>query len=258
MRLTLLLSIFGLFLFQNVCAQKFPEHAEQPTDDGINSKSRAFLVHLAYGTHLPGADFAERFGRSNTIGGGIDFLMKNNVFIGVDGHYLFGQKVKEDVLAPITTDSGLIVGNNMTPAQVVLRQRGQYLGGQIGKIFTFGAKQRAGLRVVVGAGVLRHKIRVQDDAGTLTQLTGEYAKGYDRLTGGLALNQFLGYQFLGKTRTINFFAGLEFNQGFTKSLRDWDFAEKKKLEGTRTDLRWGIRVGWTMPIYFKKTAEIYY
>lgn len=42
--------------------------------------------------------------------------------------------------------------------------------------------------------------------------------------------------------------GFEFNQGFTKSLRDWDFTERRKLDGNRIDLRFGIRATWTIPL----------
>jgi hypothetical protein len=105
---------------------------------------------------------------------------------------------------------------------------------------------------------LRHKIRVQDDSGAVTQLTGDYIKGYDRLNGGLALNQFIGYQLLSQSRTVNFFAGFEFNEGFTHNLRSWDFELKKEFVEKRFDFRYGFRIGWTLPFYLRKSTQIYY
>lgn len=249
-----------LFFTQKLAAQKFPEHNEEPKTDlrGFAKNSPGLLAHIAYGFHFAGGDLADRFGNAGTFGGGVDFLTQKNFFVGADGHYLFGTKVKEDPLAILRTDSFLIVGNNEAPAGIVLRERGFYVGGHIGKLFTFGGTNRAGLRLSLGAGVLQHWIRLQDDQKSLTQLTGSYRKGYDRRVRGLALNQFAGYQFLGNSRTVNFFAGLEFNQGFTETVRDWDFSSKKKLEGRRLDLRYGFRVGWTLPFYFRKSEQIFY
>lgn len=205
MRILLFLLLFFWAATENLFAQKFPEHNEPDKNAKTNAPDPAILVHLGYGFHFPGGDLADRFGNAGTLGGGVDFIFKNNFFAGIDGHYLYGTNVKEDPLEPIRTDSGFIIGNDLGIASVVLRERGYYLGGQVGKIFTFGGQKRAGLRVTVGGGWLLHKIRVQDDARSLTQITGDYGKGYDRLTSGIALNEFLGYQFLGKSRTVNFF-----------------------------------------------------
>ena len=52
--------------------------------------------------------------------------------------------------------------------------------------------------------------------------------------------------------------GFEFNQGFTNTLRDWDYSEIRKLDDPRTDLQFGIRVAWTLPLYLTKAEEIFY
>ncbi|MCK6692863.1 MAG: hypothetical protein L6Q97_12250 [Thermoanaerobaculia bacterium] len=234
-------------------AQKFPEHlSEEPRNTGP-----AILFHVGAGTHLPGGDLADRFGQDASVGGGLELITGNHFLLGAEGHFLFGQKVKEDPLAIIRTPQGDIIGTNQYIASVVLRERGYYLGGMIGKLFPIG-KKRSGLRITAGAGVLRHKIRLQDDSQSVNAIAGDYAKGYDRLSGGFALNQFIGWQHLAANRRANWFIGLEFNQGFTKSLRDWDFAEMRKLEGSRTDLRFGIRAAWTLPFYVGNAEKIYY
>ena len=249
-----------LVLFLATCclsaanAQKFPEHQEP---DEPRNKGKAILLHMSFAGHIPGGDLGSRFGRNLAFGGGLEYIMANNWIFGAEGHYLFGNTVKEDPLAIIRTDAGDIIGNNMLVASVVLRQRGLYLGAVGGKLLTFSDK-RSGLRLTFGAGLLRHRIRLQDDSRTVTQITGDYAKGYDRLTGGLALQQFVGWQHLGSQRRSNWMLGFEFNQGFTQSLRDWDFTERRKLDGGRIDLRIGIRAAWTLPFYQKKSSEIFY
>ncbi|MFN4255652.1 MAG: hypothetical protein ACK4Q5_11670 [Saprospiraceae bacterium] len=241
-----------------VFAQKFREHPEHNPKQEARNKGSVILFHVTYAAHWTGADLADRFGFSNAIGPGLDFTTANNFIFGADFQYTYGTKVKEDPLDPIRVDSGYIVGFGRNIASVALRQRGFYLGGHVGKLFTFGNSNRSGLRLTLGAGVLRHSIRVQDNSQSVPQLVDNYQKGYDRLTGGLALNQLIGYQLIGRTRSINYFIGFEFNQGFTRSLRDWDFAEMKKLEGSRFDFRYGIRVGWALPFYFTKPETVYY
>lgn len=253
MKKTILCLLFALGLSALADAQKFPEHpSAEPRNTGP-----AFLFHVNAGAHLPGGDLAKRFGPDASVGGGLELITENNFLFGAEGHFLFGQKVKEDPLTLIRTPEGDIIGTDQYIASVFLRERGFYIGGMIGKLFPIG-KKRSGLRITAGAGMLRHKIRFQDDTQSVNAISGDYAKGYDRLTGGFALNQFIGWQHLAANRRANWFIGLEFNQGFTKSLRDWDFSEMRKLEGSRTDLRFGIRAAWTLPFYVGNAEKIYY
>ena len=238
----------------SVAAQKFREHPEVDED---RNKGKAILTHITFGVHLPAGDMADRFGRDLNVGGAVEYLTSNNFLFGVEGHYIFGTNVKEDPLEILRTPEGDIIGSDLTVASVVLRERGFYAGGMVGKLFTFNEK-RSGIRLTFGAGVLRHHIRVQDDNNSVTQITGEYAKGYDRLTGGFALNQFIGWQQLAGNRRSNWIAGFEFNQGFTKSLRDWDFNDMRKLDGSRLDLRFGVRLAWTLPFYIGEPEKIFY
>ncbi len=235
-------------------AQRFPEHAEQ---EPARNTGRAVLFSLKAGAHLTGGDLAKRFGSFSSIGGNAEWLAENNFIIGLEGHYYFAAPVREDPLAILRTPEGDLIGRDQFLAEVDLRGRGHYLGGTLGYLFARSG-MRSGLRVMLGAGLVRHKIRVQDDNRTLIQVQGEYAKGYDRLTGGLALNQFIGWQHLGPDRRANWFAGLEFTQAFTNTLREWDFSSMRKLEGRRTDLWFGLRLGWTLPLYQTPSEKIYY
>ncbi len=243
----------ALLLAFSLQAQKFPEHAEKEA----RNKGNAFLVNLLFGAHLPGGDLADRFGADGNFGGGLEWITKNNFLLGAEGHYLFGNEVKEDPLTILRTPEGHVIGNDQFVATILLRERGYYIGGLLGKLFTVGQK-RSGIRFTLGAGMLYHKIRVLDDTQSVGALTGDYAKGYDRLTGGIALNQFIGWQHLAANRRAIWFVGLEFNLGFTKNLRDWDFSEMRKIEGNRTALRFGIRIGWTLPFYTGSENITYY
>ena len=231
-------------------------HREHPIREAGN-KDKAILLHLTFGMHLPAADMADRFGADGGFGLAPEYLTVNNFILGVEGQYFFGPKVNEDPLAILRTPEGSIIGKDRLLASVVLRKRGYYFGGTVGKLITF-KDNRAGIRLTFGAGLLRHWIRIQDDNSSVTELTGDYKKGYDRLSGGLALNQFIGWQNLAANRRSNWLVGLEFNEGFTNTLRDWDFNDMRKLDDSRLDIRIGIRIAWTLPFYLGKPEEIYY
>ena len=249
----LIFLILCVLCARSLPAQTFPEHP----DDEVRNKGSLIGTHLTFGVHLPFGDMADRFGLDGDFGGTAEYMTAGNFLFGVEGSYFFGADVKEDPLSILRTPEGDIIGNNRLVASVALRERGFYVGGMAGKLFVLNGK-RSGIRFTFGAGVLRHRIRIQDDNSSVTQLTGDYKKGYDRLTGGLALNQFLGWQHLAANRRSNWMIGFEFNEGFTQTLRDWDFTERRKLDGKRLDLRIGIRVAWTLPFYQGKANEIFY
>ena len=226
------------------------------------NRGNALLFSLSYAGHKPGGDLANRFGNNFSFGTGAGLITnKGNWLVGLDFAYLFGGEVKEDVVASLRTPDGYIIGNDRGYANIELRERGFYAGGYIGKLISIGLPNpRSGIRVTLGAGLLQHKIRIQDDPlSGVPQLSGDYKKGYDRLSNGLAFSEFIGYQVMSMDKRVNFYAGLEFTQGMTMSRRDFNFDTRTKDETERKDLLFGIRVGWVIPLYFGKEAgEVYY
>ncbi len=221
----------------------------------------ALLIQANYGVHMPAGDLANRFGSNFSIGGGADILTeKGNWILGVKGNNLFGKNVKEDVLASLRDRDGFIIGNNEAGsgnyALIVQRQRGLYLGGHIGKLIALSKKNtRSGIRLTLGAGLLQHKVRIQDESGVANQIAGAYIKGYDQLSNGLALEQFIGYQHIGLSRGFNFYAGFEFTQAFTNNRRNFNFATRTKDTIKRFDALLGFRLGWLIPIYIGEKGE---
>ena len=103
---------------------------------------------------------------------------------------------------------------------------------------------------------MQHKIRIQDDPESpVASLTNEYKKGYDRLTNGWSLNQFVGYQYFAKNKRINFYAGIESTQGFTQNVRGYNFDTKSYDNESRLDVLYGLRIGWIVPFYLGETGE---
>lgn len=249
MRIRLIVALF--LLYGNVFAQ-----VSSTEPKGV------VLSKFTYGAQLPVGVLQERFGPNFIAGGGLDWQWgPKNWVIGVDAQYIFGNRVKEDPLVGLRTQEGYIIGNDREVADIPLRERGLYAGVTVGRVFPISQQQssRAGWRFNLGLGFLQHKIRIQDDPQrSVLNLNETYKKGYDRLSNGLALQQFFGYQAMSKDRRSNFMAGLEFMQGFTQSRRSFDFATQAQDNKNRVDLLFGIRLGWILPFYAEKAEDIYY
>ncbi len=230
--------------------------------DYVINKGNGILVNLSYGAQMPGGDIKPRFGNNSNLGLGVEYIRdETNWIFGLEGYFIFGSNVKQDVLATLRTPEGFIIGNDRNYANIQLRERGVYVGGLVGKIISFSeTKKRSGLRLTLGAGLLQHKIRIQDDPDrSVPQLLGEYKKGYDRLSNGLAFNEFIGYQRLSENKRLNFYIGIELTQGFTQNRRDFNFDTEARDDAKRMDFLFGIRAGWVLPFYFGQSAdEIYY
>ncbi len=218
-------------------------------------------LNISYGFHSPAGDLSKRFGNNFSLGGGLDLITeKKNLIFGLKGNNLFGNIVKEDVLASLRDRDGFILGSigagQATYAEVFLRERGLYVGGHVGKLIALSKKnQRAGLRLTFGVGLLQHKVRIQDENNNADQLKGALIKGYDQLTNGLAFEQFIGYQQLNRTTGLNFFAGFELTEAFTKNRRTVNFATQSPDLKNRFDVLLGFRVGFSFTFYVGERAS---
>jgi hypothetical protein len=215
----------------------------------------ALLFHIHYGFNVPGADMADRFGNNFSVGGNIEYKFKNNFFGGVGYSYLFGKKIKEDIAFNLINNKGEIVGTDNHLALFTLSERGFSSSLYFGKIFYPSSSSRGGIKVSVGGGILQHKIRIVDDYSVVTQIFGDYLKGYDRLSNGLLTQQYVGYQYLSDNRRINFSVGLLFQQGFTKSSRIFNYDTRLNDTKRRLDMLNGLQVSWILPFYFNDYSE---
>lgn len=219
----------------------------------------ALNLNISYGAHWPGGEWQKRFAFHFSIGAGLEYITHpENIILGIETYYNFGGTVREpDLLRHLETVEGQIIGNDLQFSNVELRERGQFTGFYIGKLFqTHPQNRKEGIRTTLGVGYLWHKIRIQDDFQTVPQLGGDYRKGYDRLTGGFGLNQFIGYQKLDRNRRANFMIGIELMQAYTRSIRDWNFDTQMAADKTRRfDFSFGIRAAWTLPFYVGMPSE---
>ena len=233
-----------------------------PTLSTAQTASSYRLLEFKYGFLAPAGDLEKRFGISNDIGISLEHVgLEKKVIIGLEGYYIFGTTVKEDVLEELRTYEGSIIGLDGGPGDIVLKQRGFYIGAHAGKLFHTGKYESklTGIRILAGGGLLQHKIRIQDNLNTVVALEKKYQLGYDRLTNGPAIHLGAGYHYQSPTGNFQFNIMGDLFAAFTKSRRDIDYLTGTYNDETRTDLAGGISVSYVVLISRKdKPENIYY
>jgi hypothetical protein len=223
-----------------------------------DSTIRILVVGIHLSGQLPQNDLAKRFGPNLAAGASFSWKTKKNFLFGIEGTYVFGKKVKEDVVSNMRGSDGFITDNEGYPADLRLTHRGLNLSVNAGYVFSkFGHNPNSGLFVSIGAGYMVHKVNLYDANQKIAAVKGDLAKGYDRLTGGFALTQFIGYRYLSNNRLANFYIGFEFQEGITKSLRGFNYNDGLSDTQKRYDVINGLRFGWELPLY-KRTKDFYY
>ncbi|MBK9730608.1 MAG: hypothetical protein IPO83_04860 [Chitinophagaceae bacterium] len=224
-------------------------------DTTVNAK----LLTFSYAFQFPFGDMADRFGVNNNLAAGFYFKLSHNYLLGVEAGYLFGGSVREDtILNYLYTASGGLIGIDGYYETVFLFERGTTFLGKFGKIFPVGkSNPNSGITLMAGVGFLQHRIKLSSPNNTLPNVLDDYAKGYDRLTNGLALSQYVGYTHLDKRKLVNFNIGLEATEGFTQNRRDWNFDQMKKDEQKRFDVLLGIKLSWILPFYGSGEERVY-
>ncbi|MFL5754055.1 MAG: hypothetical protein ACJ76F_11655 [Bacteroidia bacterium] len=242
------LRFFPLFIF--LCASAAAQNVK-------DSCIKVPLVGLHLSAQLPGGDLVDRFGINGNVGLPFYYKTKKNILIGGEFNYFFGHKLKVDIFANLRTPEGSITNSDGNPGNVRIQERGWSITACIGKIFAAGPNKNSGVIILAGAGYMQHKINISDLGRNLAQINGEYKKGYDKLTGGPMLSQFIGYFYLSNNRLANFIAGFEFFEGFTRGLRGYQFDTMSSDDKRRIDILSGARIGWILPIY-KRTPKDFY
>ncbi len=217
------------------------------------------MFTVNYSLQFPQKDLAERYGVNSMIGSSFSLKLKSNFIIGIEASYLFGNNLKEDgIFDKIKTSNGEMINLYGEYADYILSERGFFMGAKLGYLFpVFSPNENSGILIYANFGLLQHKIRIENNGNNTPQIINDYAKGYDRLTNGFAINEFVGYSYMSDDGNYNFYAGIEYYQAWTKNRRDFNFDTKQQDNSDRQDFLYGIRVGWIIPIK-RQTANNYY
>lgn len=242
-----------------LCCVSAVSDAQKLVDNRLVAANK-IIAKIGMGYDKPSADLADRFGNMLNFHLGMERLSASNWIVSTDFTYRFGSDVREDVLSEFRLPTGQFLAIDGQAADAFLRSRGASLKVAIGKIFGLHEKSpQSGIRIDIGAGLLSHYIRIQDENQAIDQIFGEYEKVYDRLTRGFALTEYIGYQYLSTDGNLNFNIGFEFNQAFTSGVRSVDFTTNTPAQTGRNDFLSGFKVTWLIPLYSaEKGEQIYY
>jgi len=216
----------------------------------IEVPTAATLVKINYSLNAAGGDLADRYGRHGIVGLACNRKQANGFSIGLNANVIFGADVEAfHIISDLVNENGFITGTDGLQADIKVLMRGIKSGFSFGKTLNvLSVNANSGLLLEGGIGYLQHKIRYEDIQNSVPQFDGEYVKVYDRLTSGIYLEQFIGYQYLDKNRLINFYAGVSLIEGFTKNRRTVNF-NAQSIEANRFDISLGLKAGWIIPFY---------
>lgn len=217
-----------------------------------------FSFHVS--GHIPAGDIAKRYGLNAGVGGSYWLKTKSNWLLSADFTYFFGSKFKEDsIFDGLRDKNGQFINTFGEEMGISTYERGYYAGIRAGRLFpVIGPSKNSGIMVMGSAGFLEYKTFVRQEENNIPVVTDEYAKMFDYLTNGFALNQFIGYLHLDDEQPLNFYVGLDFHQAWTSCRRDWLYNLQGPENIARHDFLFGIRLGWIFPVNKKTTGTYYY
>lgn len=217
------------------------------------------IFSVSYAIQLPGDDMKSSFGINNNIGISGGIKLASNWSFDLETAFIFGENVKDtSIIDHLQNSQGWIINQSGEENNILVFERGQTITLNMSKIFdVIGPNPNSGIIFKFGLGFMRHKIRIENENNLVPQLDQDHLPYYDRLTMGIHLHEFIGYQHMSNNRLTNFYIGLDFYQGFTQGMRDYQIDLMGPYLNNRLDLLNGIRVGWIIPVFRQAPKEFY-
>lgn len=221
---------------------------------------KGFIIGINGSVDFPTADMAKRFGTGYRVGAAGLYKTTSNWIFGAKIDFMLGNIIKEDsFLINVKDKNGNVIDADGNKVGIGTFERGYMIGLQAGKIWNISkSNSDNGILFLTSAGFMQHRINLFDQNNSIVQLQKDYEKGYDRLTNGFFVEEYIGYNHLAKDGLINFTIGLDLTAGFTKGRRDFLFDVRRPDDKSRLDMLFGIRGGWYIPIFKKKSEEIFF
>jgi hypothetical protein len=217
-----------------------------------------FVITMNGNLDFPAGDMAKRFGTSYRFGPSVMYKTGKGWLIGAKFDFISGANIREDsLMINIYKDGGIIgqVGNRVA---VNVYERGYDVGLQGGKLLNIFPSKASTLMLMTTVGFIQHKIKIFDRDKLVYQLRDDYKKGYDRLTNGILVEQFVGYNYFAHNGFLNFYIGFNFSAGFTGGRRDYLYDVMRPDNANRIDILYGLRGGLHIPIFNRKSEELYF
>jgi hypothetical protein len=223
-------------------------------------KESTVFLKVQYGGQFPLLDDKNRFGPSlrPMMVLSKETKKKENVS-SITGFFQFGTLVKESVFDHLLTPEGYLIGNDKNPAAIQLRQRAWFLGAGKGWRFVEKSNFLNRCALEVSAGFFQHKIRIQEDPQRLVpQISGEYKKGYDRLSSGPGLYVSWSFNPTANPTETRFVVGMDVFAAHTNHRRPVHFNTGLPDPSSFWVLQPGVHLGYHFKKVFKDPAAIKY
>jgi len=227
----------------------------------VDSSSLICFLTPNFSYHFSMADLRKEFGNNLSIGTDICLKTKSNWSIDLGFKYYFKDRdavnstIVDNTFQHITAklsngDPIFITNSGIASSEIQVGFRGISFHLQGGKIIPLSKKfHNSGIWVKLGMGVMQHYLYIKNPEDQVPALEAAYRKGYDRLTLGFSLNQFIGYMHLTKKNLLCFYGGVEFYEIFARRQREYDFNLMRKDDAKLFESLIGIKIGWIIPLY---------
>lgn len=222
----------------------YPEAKGQNMD-----RKKNINLQVNFIPEIPLGSVSNRFGYNQQFSIQLEYLQQYKWSYFLTGAVRLGDKVKQDVLAPLRNNEGYISGVNGYYADIFGRKRGYEYGIGGSYLQEIGKHH---LRFETSVIQLGHWIRIVDDSRSVPQVTNEYAKLYDQFTSGFGIRESFLYQLNINEDRSSIIIGVQSSQAFTRNHR--------ALGNSRSwDIYLGLRVGYLLPLFrFDDGETIYY
>ena len=223
-----------------------------------DNKQAAFAFNYTY--QIPIGELSQKYGNNSAVGGTYFLENKNNIIIGIEGNYIFGNNIKDSTIFDnITTSTGAIIGADGNYANINLMQRGFDSHIFIGYAFHFSQENLSGIYVYQGIGYLQHQIFIDTKNQNVPQLSEEMKKGYDNFSNGISTKFNLDYKYYHKKGRFQISSGLNYTIAYTKNQRPYNFANQEYYNSVRKwDKLLGCKIEVIIPINRKNEEEFHY
>ena len=233
--------------------------------NGICQKNKDSIIYFPFirvstAIQSPQGDLEENYGVNSNIGLSVGWKNNKNKTFELNYNFIHSENVKNtSVLDHLTNNQGWIINQYGEENLFLMYHRGGLISLDIGKIYNvIGPNRNSGIFIKGGIGSMYHKIRIENQENLIPQLKKEYLKYYDRLTVGVLLKQYIGYQNMSNNKLVNFTIGIEIIEGFNKGMRDYQIDLMGPYTEDKFDIYLGLRAGWFFPVLRKNPNEFYY
>ncbi|MFY0674390.1 MAG: hypothetical protein JXQ87_13390 [Bacteroidia bacterium] len=191
------------------------------------------------------SDFLHVFSPSLSYKNGSNWYFKGSVGLIV-GH----NSLERNTPNMVFSELGLPISADGILQEMAIRFQGFSFGFELGKLIKVSDHNlNSGLYVAAGIGFLQHRIKFDYLGQGVLQLEEPYIFGYDRLTNGTLINQFIGWRRYSNKNSFNYELGLELNQGLTRNRRSWNYDLFGPANELRLDFYYGLRMNVILPFY---------